>query len=269
MKPKTMEKLQKKQSLPDQAYGLLREAVIHGRLKPGERLGQAQLSSDLGVSDRTVREALARLVADGLVSREPYREFRVVGVTAQEIGEILQMRILLEGWAMELAAAKITQEELAQMRALMPQIEASTSLESVMAFQGSNRDFHWIAINACKRRHLVHMLKRLWDLMLPYALTKDDPERLVVSTQKTDIARLQLSHLQLIETLGSGDGPSARAVLAKHAEEAMEQVRMHVRRLNTHSGRENGRLFLRRLLPIRTSFSEKDNVPAQVGQRSR
>jgi DNA-binding GntR family transcriptional regulator len=249
MTTRTVAKLKKKQSLADQAYESLRAAVLHGQLGPGQRLNQAELASDLGVSDRTVREALARLVAEGLVSREPYREFRVIGVTAQDIEDIARMRGMLEGWAVEVAASKITAEELDRMRRLLPKMNSADTPQSAPSFQGYNRDFHWTAINACKKSHLIDMLKRLWDLMLPYSLGENGSEL----RDAAHIERLQQSHRELIAALSVGDGLAAHAILAKHSEETMEWVRMGAKRLNRFSQRENGRLFLQQVLPIRTS----------------
>jgi len=92
-----LEKLSRKVTLADQVYESLRHAVIHGQLSPGSRLNQTELARKLDVSERTVREALTQLVSEGLVSREPYKEFRVVGLSVAEIEEIFHMRALLEG----------------------------------------------------------------------------------------------------------------------------------------------------------------------------
>lgn len=248
-----IERLNRNATLADQVYESLRHAIIHGHLSPGSRLNQIDTARDLDVSERTVREALARLISEGLVSREPYREFRVVGLSAEEIEEIFHMRVLLEGWAMELAACEISPDELDRMRELLAQMEASISLESVMTLQGINRDFHWIAINACKKRSLIQMLKRLWDLMLPYSLAEEVSENFVEQTRKT-----QVSHRQLVDVLEAKDGREARKILIRHSEEAMEQVRTQVKRLNKFRARDSGSLFLQRLLPIRTSLRNSD-----------
>ncbi|MCK5246356.1 GntR family transcriptional regulator [Candidatus Bipolaricaulota bacterium] len=246
-------KLQKKLSLADQVYGTLRDAILQGRLRPCEQLNQVELASALGVSDRTVREALTRLIAEGLVSRTPYKAFRVIGVTAEEIEEIVQMRIMLEGWAMELAAPHINKDELDQMRKLVSQMEDEGIQQFAATFQGTNRDFHWIAIRACRKEHLTDMLKRLWDLMLPYALVGEDSEPTAGTVRAEAIGSLQLSHHQLIAHLEARDGLAARNILAQHIGETMEQLRMAVKRGNRLQNRENGRLFLRRLLPIKAS----------------
>ncbi len=181
----------------------------------------------MDVSERTVREALARLVSEGLVSRAPYKEFRVVGLSIDDIEEIFQMRALLEGWAMELAASEISQEELDQMHHLLPQMEGKISSEALMALQGANRQFHWIAINACNKGYLIQMLKRLWDQMLPYAFTEEDTESYARQAQNN-----QVYHLQLLEALEAGDGKKAREILVAHIHEAMEQLRLRVKRLD-------------------------------------
>ena len=222
-----IEKLNRRATLADQVYESLRHAVVYGRLSPGSRLNQVELARSLDVSERTVREALTCLVSQGLVSREPYREFRVVGLSVEEIEEIFHMRALLEGWAMELAAPEITARELTQMRKLLPKMEASISLESVLTLQGTNREFHWIAINACKKKYLVQMLRRLWDLTLPYAFAEKDTKSYVRQTEKD-----QIYHPQLIEALEVRDGQKAREVLVAHIHEAMEQLRLRVQRVD-------------------------------------
>ena len=169
------------------------------------------------------------------------------------------MRAMLEGWAMELAASRITAEELDQMRSLLPKMDNNNALQSATAFQGYNRDFHWTAIEACGKPHLIDMLRRLWDLMLPYSLAEKDSELTVESRNKGDIERQQQSHQELVGALAAGDCPAARAVLAKHSEETMKQVRMGAKRLNQLHRRENGRVFVQPLLPIRTSLNESQH----------
>ncbi len=221
---RSIEKLNRRATLADQVYDSLRHAVIHGHLSRGSRLNQIDLAKNLDVSERTVREALARLVSEGLVSREPYREFRVVGLSAQEIEEIFHMRALLEGWAMELAAFQISHAELDRMRELLPQMEENTGPESVLTLQGINREFHWIAINACKKKYLIQMLTRVWNLMPPHAFTEEATEGFVQQAQKD-----QIHHLRLVEALEAGDGKQARETLVDHVAEGMRALERGVK----------------------------------------
>ena len=171
-----------------------------------------------------MREALARLVSEGLVSREPYRELRVVGLSTEEIEEIFHMRALLEGWAAELSASKISQGELDRMRELLPQMKENSNPESVLTLQGINREFHWIAINSCKKKYLIQMLTRLWDLMLPYAFAEKDTQGFVRQAKKD-----QIHHLQLVEALEAGAGKQARSILVDHVTEGMEALERRVK----------------------------------------
>ena len=221
---RSIEKLNRRATLADQVYESLRHAVINGHLGRGSRLNQIDLAKNLDVSERTVREALARLVSEGLVSREPYRELRVVGLSAEEIEEIFHMRTLLEGWAVELSALKISQDELDRMRELLPQMKENSNLESVLTLQGINREFHWIAIKACKKKYLIQMLTRLWDLMLPYAFAEKDTEAFVRQAKQD-----QIHHLQLVEALEAGDGKQSREILVDHVTEGMEALERRVK----------------------------------------
>jgi DNA-binding GntR family transcriptional regulator len=219
-----IKKPDRKATLADQVYETLHHAVIQGQLGPDTRLNQTELAERLDVSERTVREALARLVSEGLVRREPYREFRVVGLSPEDIEEIFHMRALLEGWAMELAAFEISQDELDRMRELLLKMEANTRPESIQTLQGTNRQFHWIAINACRKNYLCQMLTHVWNLMRPYPFADRDTARFV------DQARNDHSHhIQLVEALEAGNGRKAREVLIAHIAHAKEAFAESVR----------------------------------------
>ena len=104
-----------KQTLAGVAAEALREAILDGRLKPGEWLRQEALAEEMGVSQITVRDALNQLVGEGMAVRVPYKGVRVVSLDVGDIENICVMRGLLEGLAAELAAENITPEELDQM----------------------------------------------------------------------------------------------------------------------------------------------------------
>jgi DNA-binding GntR family transcriptional regulator len=214
-----IKKPNRKATLADQVYEALHDAVVQGQLGPDARLNQTELATRLDVSERTVREALARLVSEGLVRREPYREFRVVGLSAEDIEEILHMRALLEGWAMELAASEISQDELDRMRELLLQMEADTRPELMQTLQGINRQFHWIAINASRKKYLPQMLTHVWNLMRPHPSANEDAAGFVRR------ARIDHGHhVQLVEALEAGNGGKAREVLVDHIAHAKETL---------------------------------------------
>ena len=95
---------------------VIEEAIVSGELAPGTVLRQEQLSEQFNVSRTPVREALRRLAALGLVSFVPNRGVRVRTISREELHEAFIVRAELEALATEVAAAKMTAEELAGAR---------------------------------------------------------------------------------------------------------------------------------------------------------
>ena len=202
--------LPKNSSLANMAYESIREAIITGRIKPGKRIGQVELARQLGVSERTVREALARLVAKGLAIHEPFKGVRVAVLPLDELREVYVMRALLEGHAMELAAASMSAEELQKMRLLLPLTVASAAPGSMENAQEKNREFHWIPIRAAGSRTLARVLEQLWEMMFAYELLYQNPEEVNIS--RDDFAQ----HKKLLEALEARDGKRASQINSEH-----------------------------------------------------
>jgi DNA-binding GntR family transcriptional regulator len=192
------------------AYESIREAIITGRIKPGERIGQVELAKQLDVSERTVREALARLVAKGLAVHEPFKGVRVAVLPLDELREVYVMRALLEGRAMELAAGCITAKELQKMRELLPLTVASSASGSMENAQEKNREFHWIPIRVSGSRTLARVLEQLWEMMFAYELLYQNPDEVDIS--RDDFAQ----HKELLEALEARDGKHAAQINTEH-----------------------------------------------------
>jgi len=183
-------------SRADQVYESLRSMIVQGRLEPGSRLNQVYIATELDVSERTAREALMQLISEGLLVREPFTKVRVTELSADEIEEILRMRTLLEGWAIELAASRISQEELDRMRRLLARMKAKPSAASAPRLRA---------------RYLDEMVMRLFDRMLPYVMAAGSPDDLAeqVKTNREYLHRL-------VGALESGSGKKAREVVSAH-----------------------------------------------------
>ena len=85
--------------LAEMAYHAIHDAILCGQIEPGEALRQADLAEELGVSARTVREALSRLRVEGLVVYEPHHSIRAARFTIGDQEELYQMRARIEGLA--------------------------------------------------------------------------------------------------------------------------------------------------------------------------
>jgi DNA-binding GntR family transcriptional regulator len=196
------------QSVVDQVYAALRARILSGALPAGERLRQAALAEELGVSRTPLREALRRLATEGLVEFEANRG---ATVAAQDFGDQRQAwlaRVALEPGAARLAAERHDPDAIARMRAAIErQRNASTDTRESYDV---NRDFHLALVAASGNPHLIRFAEMLWvpRIGVPiYEMQADDPE--VVLTWADE-------HEQITDAVDSGDAELAERVARDH-----------------------------------------------------
>jgi len=212
-----LEKLNIGRSLVEDVYNRIHNAIVTGVLRPNERLHQVAIAEELGVSPRTVREALMRIVVEGLAIHAPNRGFRVTSLPVSELEEIYQMRSLLEGWAMKLAASRISKAELDRMRQLLPSTAATVPPASVLETHAANRRFHMIAIESSRKPHLSRVLAQLWQLIFTHYWVEGDVEVFI-----EDGRRELQDHERLLRALEGGDGEEARRIAVEHIESTLQ-----------------------------------------------
>jgi DNA-binding GntR family transcriptional regulator len=104
-----------KATLRQKAYRRIKDKIIYFELKPGERILESKIARTLKLGRMPVREALAMLQHDGLVVMRPYENPRVADIEASDVREAWDMRLLLEGWAINQAALRLPEESLEEM----------------------------------------------------------------------------------------------------------------------------------------------------------
>ena len=101
--------------LRDVVFRTLRQAILRGELKPGERLMEIRLANQLGVSRTPIREAIRMLELDGLVIMVPRKGAQVAQITEKDLNDVLEVRLGLEELAVKLACQRITESELQKL----------------------------------------------------------------------------------------------------------------------------------------------------------
>ncbi|WP_345801028.1 GntR family transcriptional regulator [Microbacterium sp. AZCO] len=145
--------------LGDEVYAAIGEAILDGRLKPGEHLRDQELARWLGVSRTPVREALQRLERTGLVEVAPNRYTRVTMPDPGLIGETHEFVVLLLGSIVRLAADRISDEELDDVLGQVDRvIEASRSDDRMGIIDGSARLFETLTL-AARNRPFVRVMR--------------------------------------------------------------------------------------------------------------
>lgn len=147
----------------------LRELILRGEFKMGERLMQEEWAHKLGVSRMPLREALRQLEVEGLVRIEPRRGAVVTPISVEDIEEIYQLRAVLEGEAVVRALPFLDKEDIEELESLYEQMLGLKADESDMElFMKLNEEFHRIIREGCPWRRIQGFIDTLWKGIPPY-----------------------------------------------------------------------------------------------------
>ncbi len=154
------------ESLPlsEQAYRSILEAIQNGTLRPGTRMREVELAKSLGISRTPVREALGRLMSEGLAVNDPVRGMIIAELDYANVNELYAMREVLEGTAARFAAQHAAEAEIT-IRLELSERERQLAGASAMDMVNHNRVFHDTLYRAAHNRYLVKTLSTLRETM--------------------------------------------------------------------------------------------------------
>jgi len=138
----------------------LREAILGGDLKPGDRIRQEEVAARLGASRLPVREALRMLEAEGLTEHEPHKGASVPRLTQHEVDVIYRMRERLEPLALVESMPRLDPADHERLEEVQQRIEANDDLEK---FLDLDREFHMLTYSGCSIEPLNQNVNRLWN----------------------------------------------------------------------------------------------------------
>ena len=154
--------------LRDVVFHTLREAILRGDLKPGERLMELQLASKLGVSRTPIREAIRMLEQEGLAVTIPRKGAEVARMTLKDMEDVLEVREALDELAVSLACQKISEEQLAVLVKVKEDFERSTQSQDVKKIAEADVSFHDVIYEAADNPKLVSILNNLREQVYRY-----------------------------------------------------------------------------------------------------
>jgi len=204
--------LQRPESLSDRVYATLRDYLRAGRVPLGQPLAEAALAAQLGVSRTPVREALARLAADGLLVSDG-RSFTVPVLSDGDVEDIYALRFLLEPEALrEIAAARPSKKTLAPLRRALEEMVAAHAEDDGAEFMEANYRYRtaWMAL--VPNRRLARAIELYAD-HVRYLRAFTLGESVVRSVVLKGLRRVQAA-------LGAGDGEAAAKAMDAHLREA-------------------------------------------------
>lgn len=147
--------------LRDVVFHTLRDAILTGKLVPGERLMENQLADKLGVSRTPVREALRMLALENLVELVPRKGAQVLDMSEKDIVNILEVRGSLESLATSIACAKMKKEELQQLKSLEAEFEHAIDENDLERIIQLDEDFHDLIFKSTENDKLTQIYQNL------------------------------------------------------------------------------------------------------------
>ena len=196
------------------ATQLIREAILDGRLEPGQRLKEEELARQLGISRTPVREALLMLQVEGQVVATPNRGATVRVHSPDDLEDLYGLRALLEGHAARRAAARITEADVAQLRESCERFDAVGRKDQLRELVRENLFFHNTILDAAGSVRLASMVRRVIELPLVYkSYIWYSPDQKRISSHY---------HRQIVNALSTRDGERAEWIMKEHVFEARD-----------------------------------------------
>ena len=149
-------------TLADEAYEQLRLALMSGQLKPGQPITVRGLADAMGISLTPAREAMGRLAAEGVLAEGPNRTVSVPRLNPHDYDELMRIRLALEPMAAAEAARNLTDEDLAELRALQDEHREAHASGDYQRVLRCNELFHFTLYRKAGMPALVQILEGLW-----------------------------------------------------------------------------------------------------------
>ena len=206
-----------RQSLHDAVTGRLRDMIVEGEFPPGLRLPERALCETFGISRTPLREALKVLASEGLLELAPHRGARVAGLTAMDVDALFPVMGALDALAGELACARITEMELAEIRALHYQMVLHHRLGERPPYFELNQKIHEKILEAARNPTLTTSYNNLSGRIRRARYTAN------INTARW--AQAVGEHEEMLEALDARDGARLAEIFKRHLRNKCETVK--------------------------------------------
>jgi DNA-binding GntR family transcriptional regulator len=202
------------------ATELIRQAIIEGRLRPGQRLKEEELARELRISRTPVREALLVLQSEGLIDSAPYQGATVRVHRPEDLLDMYNLRALLEGYAARRAAELIGADDIEQLRASCERFASLDPKTDLRELVSENLLFHNTILDAAGSDRLADMVRKVIELPLVYkSYIWYSPNQKRISEH---------AHRQLTAALAGHDPERAELIMKEHVYEARDVLVAHL-----------------------------------------
>jgi DNA-binding GntR family transcriptional regulator len=202
--------------LSEEAYEVLRSAILGGKLLPGSRIVEADVARQMTISRSPVREAVRKLEHEGLVEYVPRHGTIVVGLSADEVVDAYKLRAHLEAYGARLAATRATEPQLAHLSELIERMRGHSLSNDLVGLVTADVEFHREICRSSGSRHLL----QAWETLNPAQWT------LISGLRVSDLSLEQIAdrHWPILAALQSRKPDTAETIVRAHILELGERV---------------------------------------------
>lgn len=215
-----------RRSVEDDVYAGIRDAILTGEIVGGDRLVHEDLASRFGTSRIPVRDALKRLVFDGLIETDARRGYWVTSFGRDDIEEIYGLRQMLESYAVRCACPRLSDADLTELEQLQEEIEHSAEAGDTEHYVALNHTFHSRLYDGAEQPRLERIINSLWHGLPP--LTPITGERSLTHTAA--------QHRDVLQALRQRDADAAGRAMQRHIAEAGAQLCRQLERAGADTG---------------------------------
>ena len=216
----TITSIPERQTLSDQVFNELKEAIIKGDLAQGSKITEDEIAKKYGISRGPLREAIRRLEGLRLLVRKPHAGTRVVTLTHSMMEEIYTVREALEGMSARLAATRMSDDEVAELRQLLENHESTIDQSQGKEYfqREGDLDFHFRIAQASNNQWLMDLLSSELYQLLRMCRHRSSltPERPLRALQE---------HKQIAEAIAQRDPELAELLMRRHISGAWNIVK--------------------------------------------
>ncbi len=202
--------------LRERIYQILKTYIIEGEFKEDAKITEAELSKQLGVSKTPVREAISRLVIEGLITLHPNKRMTITKISAKDVIEVYQLRKCLCGLSATLLASKITEEDIVKFREIIREMELFVKKGNVIEYSKSADRFHSLMQHLSGNSRLGNLSNNLHEQVYRY--------RIKSLKVKGRIEKSLNEHKKIIEALIRHDSEQAKKFCQEHLDNALQNI---------------------------------------------
>jgi DNA-binding GntR family transcriptional regulator len=197
-------------SLRIDVYNKLKNSIIFGELSPGEKLSESDLSKKLKSSRTPIREAFRQLQMEGYINVVPNKGACVAKLPTEQVEEIYNVIALLEGYAGELATARISNIDIKELQRLHKKMDTYASQKKYQDYTNANTEFHNLIIRLSGNSTLIKINAELRMQVYRY--------RMISITIPGYLETYIQDHEKIIDAIRKKDAAGARNLIREHVD---------------------------------------------------